>query len=64
MFMTDFGHIKLFKQYCCYCYGAPLGDLQINSVGTICIAWRKALMKLSELTPLTHADFIALPSDC
>ena len=50
MFMGDFGHIKtavkckLFKQYCCSYYGAPLWDLQSKSVGNICIAWRKALM--------------------
>ena len=38
MFMGDFGHIKtavkckLFKQYCCSYYRAPLWDLQSKGV--------------------------------
>ena len=46
MFMADFGHItmdvkcKLFKQYCCSYYGAPVCDLQSKNVGTMCIAWQ------------------------
>ena len=40
--MGDFGHIKttvkskLFKQYCCYYYGAPLWDLQSKDTVNIC----------------------------
>ena len=44
MFMGYFGHIKtavkckLFNQYCCSYYGAPLLDLQSKSVGNIYIS--------------------------
>ena len=66
MFMGDFGHIKmavkckLFKQYCCSYYGAPLWDLQSKSVGYICIAWHKALRQLWGQAPLTHGDVVSL----
>ena len=69
MFMGDFGHtktavkFKLFKQYCCSYYGAPLWDLQSKSVGNICIAWRKALRQLWGLASLTHGDAVSLVSD-
>ena len=68
MFMSDFGHretavkCKLFKQYSCSYYGAPLWDLQSNSVGNTCIVWRKALRQLWRLAPLTHADVVSLLS--
>ena len=66
--MADFGHIKtdveckLFKQYYCSYYGAPLCDLQSRSVGTIWIAWG-ALRQLWGLAPLTHGDVIGLLTD-
>ena len=71
MFMGDYGHIKtavkckLFKQYCCSYYGAPLWDLQSKSVGNIlCIVvWHKALRQLWGLAPLTHGDVVLLLSD-
>ena len=66
--MGDFGRIntgvksKLFKQYCCSYYGAPLWDLQSKSVGNISIAWRKALRQLWGLASLTHGDVVSLLS--
>ena len=69
MFMGDFGHIKiavkckLFTQYCCSYYGVPLWDLQSKSVRNICIAWRKTLIQLWGLAPLTHGDIVSLLSD-
>ena len=67
VFMGDFGHIKtvkckLFKQYCCSYYGAPLWDLQSKRVGNICITWRKALRQLWGLAPVTHSDVVSLLS--
>ena len=47
---ADFGTLypylqcKLFKQYCCSFYGAPLWSF--NSYHKICIPWRKALRKI------------------
>ncbi len=49
---ADFGHIhpyvqcKLFKQYCCSLYGAPLWLLSSQGVSDACITWRKALRKI------------------
>ena len=72
MFMGDFIHTgwiktavncKLFKQYCCSYYGAPLWDLQSKSIGNTCIVWHKALRQLWGLEPLTHADVVSLLSD-
>ena len=66
--MSDFGHIdpyytcKLFKQYCCSFYGAPLWSISHHK--DICIAWRKALRKLWRLHPQTHCDILAMISDC
>ena len=66
--ISDFGHIdpfytcKLFKQYCCSFYGAPLWSFQFQN--DICIAWRKALRKLWRLHPQTHGDLLAIISDC
>lgn len=68
MLMSDFGHIdpyytcKLFKQYCCSFYGAPLWSFQFH--GDICIAWRKALRKLWRLHPQTHGNILSIISNC
>ncbi len=51
LFKADFGHIhlcKLFKQYCCSFYGAPLWLLSSQGVSDAYIAWRKALRKNME----------------
>ena len=70
IFRADFGHIrpflqcKLFKQYCCSFYGAPLWDLNSSVVKKVCVAWRKALRKLWRLPARTHCDIVALVSDC
>ncbi len=64
-FMSDFGHIysflksKLFKQYCCSFYGAPLWYLNGEGVKAICVAWRKALRMIHRVHPATHCDIIA-----
>ncbi len=66
LFKADFGHIdpyvqcKLFKQYCCSFYGAPLWLLSSQDVSDACIAWRKALRKIWKLSPMTHCDVVAL----
>ncbi len=51
---------KLFKQYCCSFYGAPLWLLSSQGVSDACIAWRKALRKIWKLSPMTHCDVVAL----
>ena len=49
MFMCNFGHVysfvkcKLFKQYCCSFYGAPLWILDSNSIRELHVTYRKAL---------------------
>ena len=69
IFMSRFGHVysflkcKLFKQYCCSFYGAPLWNLNSSAADKICIAWRRALRKLWNVPPQTHNKTIALLSD-
>ena len=64
LFMANFGHLssfiknKLFVQYCCYFYGAPLWYLSGNGVSDICTSWRKALRCLWGLHPQTHCDIV------
>ncbi len=64
-YRSDLGHIysfikcKLFQQYCCSFYGAPLWSLNGKATGDICIAWRKALQMLYGLHPMTHCDILA-----
>ena len=68
LFIADLGHIysslkcKLFKQYCCSFYGAPLWLLSSNRVEDLCIAWRKALRNLWNVPNMTHKDIIVLLS--
>ena len=68
IFMADFGHInsvlkcKLFKQYCCCFYGAPLWMLSSNAVQNICIAWRHALRRVWGVSYMTHRRTLALLS--
>lgn len=70
LFMTDFGHMysflkcKLFRQYCCSFYGSPLWDLSSTSVENLCIAWRKALRVLWNVSYRTHCNIIEWLSDC
>ena len=70
LFLADFGHIypflqcKLFKQYCCSFYGAPLWLLSSQVVSSICTAWRKALRKIWRLSPMIHCEVIVLLSNC
>jgi hypothetical protein len=60
MLMADFGHInskllcKLFKQNCCYYYGAPLWLLSSNGVCKINTSWRKAVRALLKIPNRTH----------
>jgi len=70
LFRADFGHIqpyvqcKLFKQFCCSFYGAPLWLLSSDTVNDVCVAWRKALRKIWHLSPMTHCNVVAIISDC
>ena len=54
---------KLFSQYCCSFYGAPLWSLQSAAVKSICTDWRKALRSLWRVSPRTHCDIIAALSN-
>ncbi len=54
---------KLFKQYCCSFYGAPLWLLSSQGVNDECIAWRKVLRKISKLSPMTHCNVVALVAE-
>ena len=69
LFLADFGHIypelkcKLFKQYCCNFYGAPLWLLSSCNVENVCIAWRKALRQIWKLSPMTHCNIITCLSN-
>ena len=64
MFIASFGHIysfiknKLFVQYCCYFYGAPLWHLYDEGVSSLCTAWRKALRILWGVHYQTHCNLI------
>ncbi len=64
-FRSDLGPIysfikcKLFQQYCCSFYGAPLWALNRKATEDICIAWRKALWILWGLHPMTHCNILA-----
>ena len=66
MFMADFGHVyssvkcKLFHQYCCSYYGAPLWNFNSAAVEGLCIAWRKALRILFGVSNRTHCHIIEL----
>jgi hypothetical protein len=64
IFLANFGHLyahlknKLFVQYCCYFYGAPLWDFSSNGVKDLCISWRKALRNLWGVPYNTHCNII------
>ena len=70
MFIADLGHIysyikcKLFKQYCCSFYGAPLWNLYNKGSQDIFIAWRKALRVVWNIPYMSHRKTVALLSDC
>ncbi len=70
MFMADFGKLyslikcKLFKQYCCSFYGAPLWMLSSNKTAKLCTAWRRALRRVWKIHPMSHCDIVALISNC
>ena len=70
IFMADFGHIhsflkcKLFKQYCCSFYGAPLFLLNSKRVQELCTAWRKALRQVWCISNMTHKYIVAMLSEC
>ena len=70
IFMADFGHIhsfikcKLFKQYCCTFYGAPLFLMNGKGVQQLCIAWRKALRVVWRISNMTHKYIVAMLSEC
>ena len=65
---ADFGTLypylqcKLFKQYCCSFYGAPLWSF--NSYHKICVPWRKALRKIWNVSYMTHCKIVAMLSEC
>ncbi len=52
---------KLFKQYCCSFYGAPLRSF--NDFEKISVAWGKALRVLWNVPRETHCRIIALLSE-
>ncbi len=64
---ADFCHIytflqcRLFTQYCCSFYGAPLWNFV--HYNNICAAWRKALRKMWRVSPMTHCNIITLLSE-
>jgi exonuclease III len=64
IFLANFGHLcssiknKLFVQYCCYFYGAPLWNLNGKGVSDLCTSWRKALRNLWSVHYQTHCDII------
>lgn len=70
IFRADFGSVtpyvqcKLFKQYCCSFYGAPLWLISSKAVGDVCVAWRKALRQIWRLPYMTHCNIVALISNC
>ena len=70
IFMADFGHIhsfikcKLFKQYCCSFYGAPLWLLSGKCVSDLCVAWRKALRVIWKIPYMSHKIVVAQLSEC
>ena len=41
--LSSFMKSKLFSQFCCSFYGAPLWHLKSSAVQDICVDWRKAL---------------------
>jgi len=49
---------KLFNQFCCSYYGAPIWSLKSNAVKSLCTDWRKALRSLWRVNPRTHCDII------
>ncbi len=62
IFSADFGHLytflqyRLFTQYCCSFYGAPLWNfVHYNNIRT---AWRKAFRKMWCVSPMTHCNII------
>ncbi len=69
LFKADVGYIhpyvqcKLFKQYCCIFYGAPLWLLSSQGVSDACIAWRKALRKIWKFSPITYCDVVVLVAE-
>ena len=69
MLRADFGAIDttiqcLLKQYGCTFYGAPLWRNNGASLRHVCVAWRKALMRVWRLSPRTHCNTIYLLSAC
>ena len=70
LFMADFGHIhafakcKLFKQYCCSFYGAPLWFLGSNRVTDLYVVWRKAVRVVWNIPYMTHTYVLPLLSEC
>ncbi len=64
LFMANFGCChsvvknKLFKQYCCFFYGAPLWS--VDNFEPTCVAWRKALKIIWNVPRQTHSRLIAL----
>ena len=70
IFTADFSEVysyikcKLFKQYCCSFYGAPLWSLDSRKVNELCVAWRKAVRKIWRVPYMSHGDIIALLSEC
>ena len=54
MFTYSFVKCKLFKQYCCSFYGAPLWILDSNSIRELHVAYRKALRQTWSVPYNTH----------
>ncbi len=67
VFSADFAHIypflqcRLFNQYCCSFYGAPLW--KFVHYNNICAAGWKALRKMGCVSPMTHCNIITLLSE-
>ena len=55
---------NLFRTYCSNLYGCELWLLDNHHVEDICIAWRKGLRKIWNVSPRTHSELISLISNC
>jgi hypothetical protein len=51
---------KLFRSYCTSFYGCELWLLDNRSIDYLCIAWRKGLPKIWNISPRTHCGLLPL----
>ncbi len=55
---------NLFRSYCTSLYGCELWLLDNNSIDDLCIAWRKGLRKIWNVSPRTHCSLLPLICNC